>query len=188
MFECSIYGLTRRKLEWKGEKFKRIERVYAKNSKSAIINSDVDSSHEKSSSVSTIIIKETPDRNKQRTSVVSKLTKLKILNKSENEDKLLCTLGFKYVHTNVLEGFRYLRNGYQIEITKIVKKEEIVDSSEEENLDSESKEISSSFCKYFLVKVFVETENVHEGEKLLEDAFHELIGQIKLVKPDLFVF
>lgn len=187
MFECSIYGLLRRKFNWKGEKFRRIEKIYKSNTKTAIVCMDGLSTQDVN-----ITIRETPDRNKQRSSIVTKITKLSVPSKLNTEDRpedlFLTTLGYSYAATNILEGFRYLRNGYQIELTRLVEDEEIVDSSEEANYDKKRSEIPPSFYKYYLVKVFVETENIIEGEMLLENAFHELIGIIKLVKPDISVF
>lgn len=191
MFECSLYGLLRKKFEWAGENFRRIEKTYSNGTKKAFVY--VESTKKSgntpenlhTSSTSVVVFKETPDKNKQRISVVSKITKVSL---PGNVGPFLAVLGYEHSASNVVEGFRYLRNGYQVEITKLKKADNLVGGSEGENASDRKHDVPAEFLKLYLVKVFVETENVNEGEMLLENAFQELCGQVKLVKPSLSVF
>lgn len=184
MFECSLYGILRRGFDWKGDKFERIEGVYTDGVRKAFLCSETPSND------IYIVFKETPDRNKQRISVACKITKL-VVNGGKSMDSgkaLLDSLGYRYLSSCLVEGVRYLRNGYQIETTRFKKKEEVVDSSEEEEMDERSREVPPDFLKHYLVKVFVETEDVIEGEQILDNAFQDLHEEIRLVKPNLTVF
>jgi hypothetical protein len=178
MLECSVYGLLAKKPN-KGIKFRRTERIYSDGIKTRIVVKDY---YEDGTSINETILKETPDRNKQRISIVQKITKLNI----KDSDLFLKTLGFNYIGLNTIEGYLYFRNGYKIEISRIMQNEDVVDSSEEDNLNEN--EIPEELLKYWLVKVFVETESITEGENMLEKAFQELNGEIDLIKPNLAVF
>lgn len=187
MFECSLYGLLRKKFEWPGEKFNRVERVYSKGIRKAFLYIEsarppTETEHPCSSSV--VVFKEAPDKNKQRTSVVSKISKVHV---SENIETFLNALGYEHSTSNTVEGFRYLRNGYQVEITRLRKAEDQAGSIQEGGFSTQN-DMPPEFLKFYVVKVFVETQNVNEGEMLLENAFQELSGQVNLVKPNLSVF
>lgn len=177
MFQCALFGITNEKFEWNCEKFTRIEKVYRNRQKVAVIS--VNTNYKDKNSV---IFYDLPDKNKQRTSVVSKIVKSEM---NENYDSFMISLGYSLQRTNQISGFRYLRNGYMIEISKFVKKD-IVDSSEEESHEEEN--VPTALYKNYLVKVFVETSDVVYGEMILQKACLDLIDVIKLIKPNLSIF
>lgn len=189
MFECSLYGLARKKFEWAGENFRRIEKVYSSGTKKAFVH--IDSIRHQGTMPgreirsSEIIFREPPDRNKQRISIASKITRIPA---TENTETFLDVLGYKHLISNVVEGSKHLRNGYQVEITRLRSSDDLIDSSEEEAIATESHGIPPDFSRFYMVKVFVETESVNDGEALLENAFQELSGQVSLIKPSLSVF
>jgi Med18 protein len=126
-----------------------------------------------------------PDRNKQRTTVSTKVYKSAI---DSDPDAFLTLLGYKLEYTNCLEGYRYMRNSYIIELTKFKKPEDMIDSSEEEQSTMPQQSLPKAIYEHYLVKVFVETEDGVEGENILNAAFEELKSKIKLVKPTLAWF
>lgn len=187
MFECSLYGISRGILEWKGEHFKRTEKIYLKNNKKAFISTET---YYNKNSSTYITIREIPDKNKIRSSVVCRCNKLipDEDNAVNNSVHILETIGFDYIKTNIVQGIKYLRNGYYIELTKILKEEDIVDSSDEEDYNGKEFNATSKMLIFYLVKVYVLSEDPTEGEKILENAMMDFEGIIKIVKPDLACF
>lgn len=177
MLECSVYGILIKKLN-KGVKFTRTEQVYSDGTRTGYVVKNIVDGEIKEE----IIIKEIPDRNKQRISIVQKIIKFD----SSNNAALLKTIGFEPISYNRVEGYLYYRNGYKIEISRLRPAEETVDSSEENNFGNN--EIPKDFLKYYLVKVFLETEDINEGEMLIEKALQDLNGEVELIKPSLHVF
>lgn len=181
MLECSLYGISRRKLKWKGDKTKKVEQIYSNGIKTAICSrnfGDLTQGEE-----STIEFRDIPDRNKQRICIVTKISRLKI---HQNPELFLDALGFKFVASHILEGYIYFRNEYSIEISRFQRKEQSVDSSEENHMSDV--EIPDEFYKNYLVKVFTHDENISEGEIRMEKAINDLCDEVELIKPKLTVF
>lgn len=178
MFQCALYGITYKKFEWNSEKFNRTEKVYKSKQKKAFVYID-----DGAASRNTLVIFDQPDRNKQRTCVVTNMTKGDII---DSYDELLTSIGYSLTRTNYVQGFRYQRSGYIVEISKFISKEAVVDSSEEEEKCSEN--IPSLLYTNYLVKVYTETNDVALGEQLLQKASLDLIDDIKLITPDLSIF
>lgn len=177
MFQCALYGITNEKFEWNSEKFNRTEKVYRNKQKKAVVYSEMCFKN-------TLMFFDLPDKNKQRTSVVTKMVKTEI---NENYEEILEALGYSIVRINHVQGFKYQRNGYSIEISKFIKKEDSIDSSEEEN-NCNSEEIPSILFTDFLVKVFVDVSDISVGEQILQKASSDLVDSIKLLKPNLSIF
>ncbi|ELA41609.1 uncharacterized protein VICG_01357 [Vittaforma corneae ATCC 50505] len=178
MLECALFGMCREKLGLSGKQFSRIEKVYETGGKKAIAHI------EKGRDEMEIHFYDTPDRNKQRMSIVRKKT---VVPFTKDYDKFLTAIGYKNLCVNLVEGFRYYRNGYTIEITKMKRTKDILDSSEENELVS-SPDLPECLFEYYLVKVFTNTESVNVGEEILNTAFHELNDVVKLVKPAPSIF
>lgn len=178
MFECALYGTSKEKFQWKGEKFNRIEKTYRSSNKRAVLYLEKDKKR-----FVQIVFYEQPDRNKQRISIASKRTSVEF---AGDCDQLVSEMGYTHVSTNNVEGYKYNRNGYTIEISRFKRKEEIVDSSEEEDVvQNETPEI---LFENYLVKLYVLTESINEGEQIINTAFQDLNDSIKLFKPDLGLF
>ena len=159
MFECAVFGMTRDKLELGGRPFRRTEKVYQAGEKKAIVQIG-----EKI----TATFYDIPDRNKQRISIARKISTVEL---TENYEKFLTAIGYTVLRTNLIEGY----NGYAIEMSRIIKNEDLPDAT-------------ADLFEYYLVKVFVNTENVNEGVEVLNEAFQELNQVIKLTKPMPSIF
>lgn len=178
MFQCALFGMTNEKFEWNSDKFTRTEKVYRNKQRVAVVIVD-----SQLKTVFPVIFYDLPDKNKQRISVVSKIVKTEI----ENYESFLNMLGYLPIKTNQISGFRYQRSGYIIELSKFYKKHNL-DSSEEEEGRDDSSNIPSLMYDKYLVKVFVETEDVTFGEIILQKATIDLVEIVKLQKPNLSLF
>lgn len=178
MFECALFGMCREELRLSGRQFSRVEKAYGVDGKKAIVHI------EKSRGDVEVCFYDIPDRNKQRMSITRKKT---IVSFTSEYDKFLTAIGYKSLGINSVEGFRYYRNGYIIEISKMKRMEDVMDNGREEELAGSS-DLPECIFEYYLVKVFVNTENISEGEEVLNTAFHELSDIVTLVKPVLSVF
>lgn len=178
MFECALFGMSKERLELAGVPFCRVEKIYEAGGKKAIVIVERGNAEWK------VGFYDVPDRNKQRISITRKCSWYTL---AGDYDRLLSAMGYTRMRTIALEGFRYDRNGYAIEMSKLRKASDVFDSSEEEELSEVTSEPLCLF-EYYLVKAFVCTENVTEGEEVLNSAFSELADVVKLTKPILSIF
>ncbi len=155
MLECAFYGLTTHNFIEKSKRYIVREKIYAMNNKKIY-------SREWSPETTELIMRETPDRNKQKTCVVTNVHKTKVL--SKNADQFLKALGHTFVSERELEVWITEKNGYKIEVTKVYG------------------------SATYLVKVFVETDDVVYGESLINKASIDLEGYVKLSRPALECF
>lgn len=189
MFECALFGTTNRKIEsFSGNPFLRTEKVFRNEDKRAVVYIQKINNQRRI----TVTFYDTPDRNKQRSAVVCKIHKLRQDRDflENNYESLLNEMGYFEVKSNLVEGFRFCRNGFVVETSRLKKKSEIIDSSEEDDFELKEDPKKQDDCLYdlYLVKVYSVTENVMEGEQILSRAFSELNETVKLVKPNLTVF
>lgn len=125
-----------------------------------------------------IISRDTPDRNKQKTSVITKIRKTTAKN-GQDPDKLLASMGYTLVSVNSVEVYSYHKNGYVIELSRFIK---------DNCSDMEGREKPPELYEYFLVKVFIEAEAGLAEETILNGAFRDLEDDIQLTKPPLSWF
>lgn len=186
MFECALFGLTNKRINLSNEKpFTRTEKIFKNKDKRAIVQIQKINNRKRV----LITFYDTPDRNKQRSAVVCKIQRIEEDRNflEENYEQFLNEMGYFEVNSNLIEGFRCCRNGFVIETSRLRKKNEIIDSSEEEVFETKENTAAQLYNTY-LVKVYSITENVIEGEQILNRAFSELNETVKLIKPNLSVF
>jgi len=186
MFECALFGMCRERLALEGLPFHRVERVYESSGRKAVVYVEKKQAE--------VAFYEIPDRNKQRMSIVRETRRFSL---KGSYDEFLKAIGYTRVcgpgrsaASNAVEGFRYCRSGYTIELSRLRRATAILDSSEEEEemRNEIVAEMPGCLYEYYLVKVFVLTENVIEGEEILNSAFIELNDVVKLTKPSLLLF
>ncbi|KAM0681437.1 hypothetical protein GINT2_000639 [Glugoides intestinalis] len=180
MFECALFGISKQKLQWNGVKFNRIEKTYLCDRKKVIVGIKKSRNGEET----TLTFYEQPDRNKQRISITRQSDS--VIFKGDY-NKFLTQIGYSYVTSINVEGYAYHRNGYVVEISRLKRKVEIVDSSEEE-AETADDEIPECLFNTYLVKAFALVEKVNDGEHIINMAFQDLNDTIKLIKPDLNLF
>ena len=156
MMECALYGLRAGPLRWAHAVKQRTERVY-RNGAARMCADEEHGRH-------VLTFRDAPDRNKLRTSVVTKISRSVLLD--GDPDALAQAIGFTLCSTSVLEVHSFTRSGYQIEMSR-----------EAGNAEEP-----------FLVKVFVECDDVIEGEKVIDKAYRELEDMVKVTKPPLTWF
>lgn len=160
--------------------FERMEKTYQTDQKKAILYKEKSDKNGVK-----ICFYSIPDRNKQRMSIARKITTITL---QEDYEKFLVGIGYKNTRTRLVEGYRYYRNGYIIELSKMKRASDIQDSSEEEILEEVEQNIPEFLYEFYLVKVFVNTENPVEGEEILNMAFNELSDVVKVIKPSVQCF
>lgn len=182
MIECALYGVMKEKFEWSSENFNREEKVYSNNKERIFVYSRYDEAAgdafgaRAARGVHEIVRREAPDRNKQKTTVLTKLHRAR-LGAAESPDRLVASLGYRLVSMNHEEVHCYRRNGYTIELARYLRTGDALPAGLPEEL-----------YEYFLVKVFVEVEDAQEGEQAINGAFRDLEGRVKLIKPPLAWF
>ncbi|MDN5249692.1 MAG: hypothetical protein QWI73_06380 [Alphaproteobacteria bacterium] len=163
MIECALFGVAKQKFEWNGEEFERAETVY-KAGKSTVLLieeriSDVKNTH--------LVCRELLDRNRQRRSVIFKVHRSRIPEDVSSED-LLNAIGYSPVSKNIVSGIRYARPRYTVELTQSLSAKESINE--------------------YLVKAFVESENIPEGEACLDEAYSDIADYAQITKPPLVWF
>lgn len=98
-----------------------------------------------------------------------------VLLSHQHPDQLAAVLGYTLVSSQNIEVHKYIRSGYTIELSRVIR-------------DNSAVRIPDVIYDYYLVKVFVEIEDGVDGEKILNSAYKELEGRIKLSKPSLACF
>ncbi|AFN83318.1 hypothetical protein EROM_070670 [Encephalitozoon romaleae SJ-2008] len=116
-----------------------------------------------------LISRGAPDRNKNRMSLCSKVQRSRVRTLGTLK-VFLFSLGFELVRQGKVELITFEKEPGHIEISKHVSEE----SSKHKETDD-----------YYLVKVFVISENAHDGERMLSRVIEELEGQVQLVKPSI---
>lgn len=177
MFECALFGITKEKLPLDGDAFRRIETIYEAGGRKAVVFGEKKKTE--------VCFYEIPDRNKQRGSVAREVRNVEL---QGDHMKFLEAIGYKKKRTNAVEGLRYYRSGYTVELSRLRKPIEMLDSSEEEELMEKQPEVPESLFEYYLVKVFVLIEDIGLGEEIINTAFVELGEIVKLTKPTLAIF
>lgn len=157
MFECACYGTIKQNFINGAKKEVRQEHIYTKDGRHLYIRCLIN----KDKTQNELLFCDQPDRNKQKTCVITEFQRSKMLNDYDPRD-LANALGYVHVATTTIDVWICEKNGYQIELTLSKKTE------------------------WYLVKIFVETEDVAYGEALIEKACMDFEGLIKLSKPDFF--
>lgn len=203
MIECALYGMVRERFRWKGENFSRVEKFYSNGREKVFVNSrtvrrdgcdagggrsgstadNCDSSLSEEAGrgadeaqVHEIVSRDTPDRNKQKTSVITKIRRA-VVKDGQDPDRLLTSLGYTLVSTNTVEVHRYYKNGYVIELSRFVR-DGCPDGGER----------PKELYEYFLVKAFTEAGDGLADEAVLNSAFLDLEDDVQLIKPPLSWF
>lgn len=180
MFECALFGMSKEKLPWSGLKFNRVEKTYSCDRKKVVVSIK----KSRNGDETTLSFYDQPDRNKQRISITRQTDNVTF---KGDYNKFLTQIGYSYVTSINVEGYTYHRNGYVVEISRLKRKVEIVDSSEEEE-EVVDDEIPECLFSMYLVKAFALVEKINDGENIINMAFQDLNDTIRLTKPDLSFF
>ncbi|ADM11830.1 uncharacterized protein Eint_070660 [Encephalitozoon intestinalis ATCC 50506] len=111
-----------------------------------------------------------PDRNKNRMSFCSRVQKSRIRT-LDTLKEFLSSFGFELVREGQVELTTFEKGAGRIEISRSI--------SDEGN----SQEVDTG--RYWLVKVFVTSENTQNGERMLSRLIEELEDQVQLIKPSI---
>ncbi|KAI5170921.1 hypothetical protein PAEPH01_1557 [Pancytospora epiphaga] len=196
MLEYAIYGIMNKKFDWKGENFKRLEKIYSRKGQRVILQSKlcpnalsdliskgslskqtlVDGCSQDCECEHILINRSHPDPNRHRTSIATQVTKARLAPGINPDDYLTC-LGYKECKSRLIEGVLYRRCKYSIELTRVIADYSVENLEEKDELEIQK--------KYFLVKVYIEDKEPGNSEEILNGACIDLEDDVILTKPSL---